>query len=572
MFLDDTNPSSTGSNTDKCDLPEPLVSNKQEQSEAMAGGMCKDPLVDLVHVTGSNNEFFILDATASDDLDAETQLVEQWLSEYRKEHQAALIITDPEILEANTQARMQKLEEGIELGIVALGKPGDAKEKKKGTLSQDDIEGLIASLENDRKAIEGHSPSLLDMNYLAATYSDLKKARLTMIDAELKRLKTNQTKMPKDSKTFAGFGERKYTLGKTVDKQKAYKKNKQGFEIVELTRATKPDKFYYVRKSYSEKNLYGGSVRVKKHTFKKEVKDIVKQKGDAKALASAMKKDIEEAIKTSYSDYKADPLKATAFKFFEIKSTEDNALNALHLELLNYNSMENDPDKIIGVTAEAHALRFAAAATAEVSGFDRATMGGALSMKTNAAFSILEASVGSSVILPRAAGYECYITYKNAQGKEIYHRFGSFRIKGEIVLSCFAGAKANASGEVSIQLKPGEASKKPEGREVASGATALLDPHAAVGVTPGGNVGLKGGVFAGAEAGGSVSGAIEWQHPKEKSFVKGKWNALADIKTGGAVQVGAGLSGSFQVGIEGGDFIFTAHGSLAFGPGAGGEF
>ncbi|MCV6611295.1 MAG: hypothetical protein OIF55_11040, partial [Amphritea sp.] len=159
----------------------------------------------------------------------------------------------------------------------------------------------------------------------------------------------------------------------------------------------------------------------------------------------------------------------------------------------------------------------------------------------------------------------CYISYENENKETIYHRFGAFRLKGELVLSCFAGAKANASGTLSLQLKPGE-------EEVPSGATALLDPHVNVARTPGGNVGIKGGLFAGAEAGGSVTGAIEWQHPNEQSFTQGKWNALADIKTGGALQVGAGLSCSFQVGLDRGRFAIYAHGSLVFGPGAGGEF
>ncbi|MCV6576997.1 MAG: hypothetical protein OIF58_14825, partial [Cohaesibacter sp.] len=86
------------------------------------------------------------------------------------------------------------------------------------------------------------------------------------------------------------------------------------------------------------------------------------------------------------------------------------------------------------------------------------------------------------------------------------------------------------------------------------------------------NVGIKGGLFAGAEAGGSVTGAIEWQHPDEQQLTKGEWNALADIKAGGALQVGAGLACSFQVGLDRGKFAIYAHGSLVFGPGAGGEF
>lgn len=226
-----------------------------------------------------------------------------------------------------------------------------------------------------------------------------------------------------------------------------------------------------------------------------------------------------------------------------------------------------NPDTVMAYTADAHALRFASSAVAEVSGFDKATMGGALSMKGNAALSILEGSVGSTVTLPRAAGFDCFISYQNEKKEMIYHRFGAFRLKGEIVLSCFAGAKLNGEASASVQLLPG---KK---EETSSGATALVDPSVEVDSTPGGNVVIKGGAFAGAEAGGSISGAIEWLHPeKQLVSVLDGWSALADIKAGGSLQVGAGLSGSFQVGIDRGKFAFYAHGSLVFGPGAGGEF
>ncbi|MCV6588816.1 MAG: hypothetical protein OIF57_07300, partial [Marinobacterium sp.] len=427
--------------------------------------------MDLVHVTGDKTHFLLLDEIAYDDLNDEIKQVDQWLSQYRAAYQQSFQANDPDAEEAAAQARMHKLEEGIELGIIALGQPDANSDEKEDhndvILSQDDIAGLISSLQKDRKAIEGHSPRLWHNNLLARNYEALKQARLAIIDAELKRLKSNQTKMPEKSKTFAGFGERQYTLGKTVDTGKAYKANKHGFEVVEFVRASSPDKFYYARKSFIEETRF--SARVQKVSFTEETRELIKQQASAKAIASALKKDITEAAAKQFSNYNTAPLKNTAFKFLDEKVPEDHAFNALHTELLNHARKDSTPDSIMGWTAEAHALRFAAAATAEVTGFDRATMGGSLSMGGNAALSILEASVSGTVMLPRAAGYDCYISYENENKETIYHRFGAFRLKGELVLSCFAGAKANASGTLSLQLKPGE-------EEVPSGATALLDP------------------------------------------------------------------------------------------------
>ncbi|MCV6611537.1 MAG: hypothetical protein OIF55_12260, partial [Amphritea sp.] len=317
-------------------------------------------------------------------------------------------------------------------------------------LSQDDIAGLISSLQKDRKAIEGHSPHLWHNNLLTRNYEALKQARLAIIDAELKRLKSNQTKMPEKSKTFAGFGERQYTLGKTVDTGKAYKANKHGFEVVEFVRASSPDKFHYARKSFVEATRF--SERVQTVSFTEETRELIKQQASAKAIATALKNDVSEAITNQFSHYRTDPLKAATLMFLDEKLPENHAFNALHTELLNHARKDSTPDSIMGWTAEAHALRFAAAATAEVTGFDRATMGGSLSLGGNAALSILEASVSGTVMLPRAAGYDCYISYENENKETIYHRFGAFRLKGELVLSCFAGAKANASGTLSLQL------------------------------------------------------------------------------------------------------------------------
>ncbi|WP_415896070.1 hypothetical protein ACMXYQ_07625 [Neptuniibacter sp. PT34_22] len=597
MYLDQdsTKPTSGAGSTapTQTTLPDPVVTDTKVSTKAKCNGMCHEQLVDLVHVTGANTEFLVLDQILSDELDEETKLVEKWLAENRAVYAAGINEENPEKIDKSKQDRMCKLEEGVKLGLIVPGEPKAETKKTQTVMSQEDIEGLITSLENEKLAVTYHSPNfLLDYNFFTKNYTDLKAARLLMIEAEIKRLKGNQTKMPKASKTLASFNEKKYTFGTVKEKSassgngevtttesiregglnetkevsKSTKKNKQGFDVVEISRASTPDKFYYVRKEFSEKTLYK-SARVKKVNITEETIELVRQKKTAKDFGKALAEEVISDVKDKYSKFKEAPLKNTAFKLFETKSSEDNVLNAWHAELLNFDTTDGNPDKIMAYTADAHALRFASSAVAEVSGFDKATMGGAFSMKGNAALSILEGSVGAAVTLPRVAGFDCFISYKNEKGEQIYHRFGAFRLKGEIVLSCFAGAKLNGDASVSMQLLPGER------KEISSGATALVDPTVKVGTTPGGNVTVKGGAFAGAEAGGTVSGAIEWLHPdKQIVSVFDGWSALADVKAGASFQVGAGLAASFEVGLRQGKFVFHVHGSLVFGPGAGGEF
>ncbi|MCV6612033.1 MAG: hypothetical protein OIF55_14750, partial [Amphritea sp.] len=180
MYRDDTTPPI--SRRSKVILPPPMVTDKQASTNVVAGGVCKDPLMDLMHITGNKTELWLLDATAFDALDEEVQLVEKWLSEYRSVFQASAQATDPEEEDEQGQARMHKLEEGIELGIIALGQPdagsGEKEDHNDVILSQDDIAGLISSLQKDRKAIEGHSPHLWHNNLLTRNYEALKQARL----------------------------------------------------------------------------------------------------------------------------------------------------------------------------------------------------------------------------------------------------------------------------------------------------------------------------------------------------------------------------------------------------------
>ena len=223
MYLDQENsePTSGAGSTapTQASLPDPVVTDTKASNKAGCDGMCHEPLVDLVHATGANKEFLVLDQIQSDELDEEIKLVEKWLAEYRAIYAASINEEDPEKIDKSKQDRMCKLEEGVDLGLIAPGEPKKEKDKSLKVMSQDDIEGLITGLENDKLAVTYHSPNfLLDKNFFARNYEQLKKARLTMIEAELKKLKSNQTKMPKDSKTLASFNDKKYTFGTETQK------------------------------------------------------------------------------------------------------------------------------------------------------------------------------------------------------------------------------------------------------------------------------------------------------------------------------------------------------------------
>lgn len=100
-----------------------------------------------------------------------------------------------------------------------------------------------------------------------------------------------------------------------------------------------------------------------------------------------------------------------------------------------------------------------------------------------------------------------------------------------------------------------EAQYKPT--ETPAGATALLGtPTMEVG--PSGNIGVKCEAFAGAQAGGALSGAFEWVEPDKQGTGKSvvgqanansNWTKLAEVKVEGNAAVGIGAAGEFGISI-----------------------
>jgi hypothetical protein len=128
------------------------------------------------------------------------------------------------------------------------------------------------------------------------------------------------------------------------------------------------------------------------------------------------------------------------------------------------------------------------------------------------------------------------------------------------MLSSFVGAMGQVSAQASNQPQPNP------------GTSILLSPDIGMGITPTGGVGVKAEGFAGAQVGGQVSGALEWECPEPDTAYTGDFKSLAEIKVEGNVSLGAGASYAFQLAIVRGEFIFYCSAQLVWGPGAGGGF
>jgi hypothetical protein len=92
-------------------------------------------------------------------------------------------------------------------------------------------------------------------------------------------------------------------------------------------------------------------------------------------------------------------------------------------------------------------------------------------------------------------------------------------------------------------------------------------------VEPGQNgLSLSGNAFAGAEAGGAVSGRFCWVHPDEQFRDNADWKELLKIEAGGTVAAGVGAGLDFELGLRDEKLFFKGKGRLVFGPGASGSF
>ncbi|WP_296060929.1 LysM domain-containing protein [uncultured Amphritea sp.] len=553
------------------ELPPAQCQGDETNDQTTKKGSCQEKVSDLVHLTGEGDTFYVLTPEALNELNTEIDAVESLMTEYRN------IVSDSadstsQTLQGHDQiaeAKKAWLEKARDNGLMCTSEALNmTSPEDTAKTSAEDKAGLITQLKKEREAVERFSPALLDSNNWEGNCAKLRAARLNIIDQELTLLKgidPAAAKTAGDTKTNAQFMAKSYRLTESkaqYQHKRSIQTSKTGFLIQEVTLLSKPDKFYYVRSAFIadvvEKRWATGRLKLSVNVKKQLASD---SKISAKEKARALIDDIKKRIK---DDWDKSALETLEVKLWEWKAPDDCLFNAWHSELLKYDSSagKNPGDTVMAVTAEAHALRFAAAASASVSGFNPKKLQMNMGVKFETAVSLVEGSVGANLYLPNDGGYNCIISYNNASGEEVLHEFGAFRLKGSVTLSCFIGARVTAAGELELDAS---GLKK---EEVSSGASALMSPSVHVESTPQQGVTLKGEAFAGVDAGGSVTGELEWVSSRERK----KWKQLVEVKTEGSVAFGAGISGSFEVGFKDGDFELHVQGQLVFGPGAGGGF
>ncbi|WP_426235866.1 LysM peptidoglycan-binding domain-containing protein [Pseudomonas sp. TWP3-2] len=547
-------------------LPPPMHADNTSSTALKGQAECDEELVDVAHITGEPH-FYVLTDKQSKALKQEISAVQKLMDELHQNLAKALpAIQCKKIQEPNAScacSRCVKDAWAVKAeGAGLLMRSTEPQQKKAAPLTSDkDLQGKMATLQKARDWYQKYRPSSLGATQFEANWKNLQKSKIRELDQEIGKLRAQLTAQKKpeseDSSTSANSAapDLKHGKGRSTERQRG-SQTKSGVTVVEIILFSDPTQRHYV--SIPWRSTTAWNVRVPTR--------VMAGKPFNKQLAADLIKDIKNAVG---GGRKAGPLGILELKISTWTSKQDNLLNALHKEV-SWASNESDASPY-AISAEAHALRFAASASAGVNSWNPKEGNIDVGVKGSAAFSMAEASASLNTYFPSQGGYVANMAYLNALKKEVLHPMGVFRLSGKLELSCFVGAKLQGEAGVKTQYKP---------TETPAGATALLGtPTMELGRS--GNIGVKCDAFAGAQTGGALSGAFEWVEPEKQGTGKAvtgqtnansNWAKLAEIKAEGNVALGIGAGGEFGFSIAKDRLAFNCKGSLVFGPGAGGGF
>lgn len=553
-------------------LPPPKHAENKSTTAVKGAVECQDELVDVIHITGDDH-FYVLTEKESKELQKQSDLVKKLMDELHQnlakatEARLCAKTKDPQANCTCTRcikdAWNAKAEEAglLQRSPPVVAKPKAVIERK------EDLQGQLATVQKARDWYQRYTPQpAFEGSYLETNWEGLRAKKVAELNAEIQSLRTRIAAQGKseagDSSTSASGAapDLKHGKGKGTETQKG-KQVKTGITVVEYISFSDPTRRHYI------------PVRTREEfTWRVKVPTTVMR---GKPLDKNLAKDLLKDIRTAVSDgRKTSPLGSLEAKFTSWTSKDDNLLNALHKEC-SWTSNEADSAKY-AVSAEAHAFRFAATASAGINSWEPGKGNVEVGVKASAAISLAEGSIALKSYFPDQGGYVVRMPYRNAEGKEVVSDIGIFRLDGKVELSCFAGATAQGQAGVKAQYKPKEVE--------ASGATALLSPpDMAVDKKRGGSLGLKGNAFAGVQGGGTVTGTLKWLDSTKQGvgkIVAGQandsgstdWSSLVEIKAEGNAALGIGAGFDFGIEITENRLAINCKASLVFGPGAGGGF
>ncbi|MDH0640972.1 LysM peptidoglycan-binding domain-containing protein, partial [Pseudomonas sp. GD03860] len=556
------------------DLPPPVNANSITSVAIEGQPECHEELVDVAHIPG-HSHFYVLTHKQAKALKQEISAVQKLMDELHRNLADALPSAQckkkqaPDAVCACSACVKETWTVKAEGANLLVREPRATAPAGPPPSSDQDLQGQLATLQSARDWYQAYTPPWKPSSLFESNWKKLQNKKILELDKQINALRVQlaaqrqdkpQGSRPPDSGAIPDL---KHGKGRSGAHQLG-RQTRTGINVVEVILFSDPSRRHYISTRYHETTQWRTRVSTQ----------VLAGKPLGKSLARELINDIKSAISTTR---KVGPLGGLEAKLSSWNNEDDTefsqwlnpVLNALHQEVA-WRSNHSDASRV-AVTAEAHALRFAAIASAGVNSWNPREGTIDVGVKGNAAFSLAEASVALHSYFPDQGGYVASMVYRNALDQAVTHPIGVFRLHGKLELSCFAGVRAQAEAGVATGYRPSETS---------AGATALLGPPT-VAITPHGSVGVKADGFAGAQLGGALSGAFQWVAPDDQgkgpavlgqSNADGNWKDLARINLEGNAAAGVGLAGEFRIEISEDRLAVTCSGSVVFGPGAGGSF
>ncbi|KJZ07816.1 hypothetical protein TW85_24220 [Marinomonas sp. S3726] len=483
------------------------------------------PFEDVLFLTQDKKYYYPLDESASQELEKEIAFVDSLMQDYRD-----IVASAPDSATAVKQDLIEHakkketwVKKADQAGAIKANTVPSTKDEN--LPSQDFIKASIKELGRQRELIHEYHPFFSQQSDTA-----LKRKKLEQIDSELALLNKQLQKEPAYQKSdYKPVDQSKMAGKETTLKQRAVAR----YGVVEVLTVSR-DRFVYVRQEFITREIEN---YLSKRTVTSALKDAFISRDPAR-IGKAILDDIKSSVKDADQEkvIAKVELKIKEWKLFDY---------AFFDKWKSEKSIKNDDGTVsFAANAEAQLLRFSAQASAQTD--INLTEGKIdLNIGAQANFALAEGKVEAKVYVPYEKGYSIGINYRDANKKIAKVPLGCFRVNAGISLVCFVGASSGASVLLSPKIGM-EFNKKKRG------------------------VSLKGDAFAGAQAGGELYGALEWQPPKDvgtKNFA-----VLAKVGAGLALSGGVGAGMDFTIGLEGSKFKFSCSARLVFGPGAAGSF
>jgi outer membrane protein OmpA-like peptidoglycan-associated protein len=271
---------------------------------------------------------------------------------------------------------------------------------------------------------------------------------------------------------------------------------------------------------------------------------------EAKELAEFHR--IDENVDTP--EKRKDPLFAVKANFWKAKGA-DKSVWKFTTRDKNGKSDVLDSDDHFSLSAEAQFLRFAAGAgvSADITSLVRGEPKFSLGVQGNITLSLAEGNAQGSYSFPSKKGYNLLEFFSsNDKLKEFVKNGRACNVLFKIGFESYAFVGVTAQAFLDLpkidfsQIKPAE--------RAAAGASSRRNMEA--------NAGAGGSVAATATAGGAIAASVEW-----KGHDTAKFEALGEIKAGGEVSAGIGISFTAQAGLIEGKFKIVLKAGLVVGIG-----